>query len=550
MRLNKGLLFRSISLLVFFTGTYLDAFAKLPHLSYEIHKQDSVSLRITLSFKIDKSGKSILHLPSEWAGQRKLYQAISQLHAISNFTKIDTTAKPDEYIISGDRDKNASISYVLKQDWTGPLKYPLYFRPINRKGIFYFEGYSGLLYPEMSDSTKIICTITYTGFDDNEFTGNSFFAGIRKKTFSTTTDHLLNSFYCAGAYRSQSVRIKGTNVIIAVAGKFQFSDQAVFNGISKIVAAERNFWKSNGSKYFFAALLQMDDQGNNGGTAHYQSFVLFQSPDLKMDEGFLPLVSHEYFHNWLGIDLKMPQPSERYKWFSEGFTDYYSIKLLFKAGLITSGSFLTKLNAGIKSYYLSPYFSESNDAIAGKYWTDSQMRLLSYVRGLTIAFWLDNRISIKDSASLDNLMRELYHPQKKEQLFIKTEFDRLVLQYADPLALTIVDKANEGNNQALTQALLKLKNYEVTEVVVNKVFDLGFDLQASKVAKKIIGLRSNSNAAKAGLTENMEITGEFSIYNNNPEKPAQVRTLQNGQKVTVEFIPAKAVDIHVPQILK
>lgn len=542
---------RLIVFLILLTGSMLSVIAQPSHIKYEFHKQDSISLLMTLSFNLDQTGKAVLHLPSEWAGQRNLYQAISQLHAASTVTRLDTTAKPNEYTISGEPGKKVSISYLLKQDRHGPLRYPLYFRPVFRNGIFYFEGYSGLVYPDIAEEHRFRCSIVYTGFDNDEFTGNSFYSGIRRKTFTTTINNLLNSFFCAGRYRSKSVKINGNRLTMAVTGKFPFSDEVGFEGISRIVAEERNFWKSKGSKYFFTVLLPMDDHGNYGGTAHYQSFSLFQSPDLKVEDGFLPLVSHEYFHNWLGGELTMPEPSEVYKWFSEGFTDYYSLKLLWAASLISPETFIAKLNAKIRAYYLSPYFNKSNQDIVGKYWSDPQMRTLSYERGLTIAFLLDNQISEKGRVSLDNLMYELYHQRKQQQQpFKKAAFDRLILKYADSATLKIVDESNAGNNELLTQAIFALKNRNVSPVIVDKVFDLGFDQPASKAAKKIAGLKEHSNAAKAGLKEDMELTGEFSYYNNNPEKPAKVGTIQSGRKIMIEFMPSAQVNILIPQITK
>jgi hypothetical protein len=46
----------------------------------------------------------------------------------------------------------------------------------------------------------------------------------------------------------------------------------------------------------------------------------------------------------------------------------------------------------------------------------------------------------------------------------------------------------------------------------------------------------------------MELTGEFSYYNNNPEKPAKVGTVQNGRKIMIEFMPSAPVKFRVPQL--
>jgi predicted metalloprotease with PDZ domain len=79
---------------------------------------------------------------------------------------------------------------------------------------------------------------------------------------------------------------------------------------------------------------------------------MFQSTNLRIEQGFIPLISHEYFHTWIGGDqgLKMPAPDEIYKWFSEGFTDYYSFKLVKLMGTISNEDFLSYINQYLREY--------------------------------------------------------------------------------------------------------------------------------------------------------------------------------------------------------
>jgi predicted metalloprotease with PDZ domain len=525
--------------------------AASPDLEYSFQRRDSASLLITVSFPANKIGSTLLHLPNEWAGQQMLYKAITELHPVSAGTSVAATDKPDEYLIKSAPDSRVTLTYVLHQDWEGPLKYPLCFRPVIGKDFFYFQTTNGLVYPNVADSLHVHCAISYKGFAKEDFIGNSFFANTSSHRFTVSLSNFLNGIYCGGRYRTKTVEADGHKITMAITGQFSFADEKAFSSVSTIIREERRFWHDAGSPYYFVAWLALDDQGTISGTAYYNSFVLFQSTHGKLSLDLLQTVSHEYFHNWLGGEpgLTPPEPRELYKWLMEGFTDYYSLKVLYATGILSKGDFMAQLNKNILEYYLSPAFRSENQELVGRYWEDRNLRLMGYRRGLTIAFVLDSRIAGKGPASLDDLMHDLFQRSKPTMVFSKAVFDQLVRQYADDSTLSTIDNANRGNNDLLTQDLLANKTYKTDTVTVTKLFDIGFDDKASGQAKRIIGLQPGSNAEKAGLRENMPITGGFSIWYNNTEKPAGVEVIRGGKKEWIQYIPVEAVNIPVPQII-
>jgi predicted metalloprotease with PDZ domain len=197
---------------------------------------------------------------------------------------------------------------------------------------------------------------------------------------------------------------------------------------------------------------------------------------------------------------------------------------------------------------LSPYFKLENKNLVGKYWESADYKDLSYRRGLTIAFALDTRIQDDGRGSLDELLRALYKKSKPQLTFSKSLFDQLVTTYADTSMLAAIDSANNGANTLLTNILAHSVHYKFQMVAVNKIFDLGFDYASSRQAKKIVGLKAGSNAEKAGLAENMEITNRFSIWTNDTEKPAKVEVIKDGKKVWLQYIPSAEVKLYVPQV--
>lgn len=535
-----------VFILLFFIS--LRSEAQETDLNYTISRKDSVTLSIKVVFNGNMKGSSMLHLPHEWAGQQSLFKAVSDIKPLSTQTIVMPTDRPYNYTLKYKPGSKVAFSYLLRKDWTGLLRYPLYFRPVIEPDFFYFEGYSGLVYPELADTVNVRCHLVYEGFSTNDFIGNSFYANAKAGSFTVSIDNLLNSIFCAGNFRSKTIAINGRKIVIALTGKPAFEDEAAFTNISKIILAERRFWNDAGPAYYFTVFLPLYDQGNTGGTAFYHAFSLFQSKELGLTGNLLPMIAHEYFHNWLGLGLKMPEPDEPYKWFSEGFTEYYSYKILYQTGAISKDDFLTRINGYLKDYYLSRYFNLSNNELIGRYWENRELKLLSYRRGLILAFLLDSRIAEKNHKSLDDLLRTLYTESKPSMVFSNDKFNKLVNSFSDSITLAAANQCNVGNNAMLGQLLFASKLYHMDTLRVNKVFDLGFDYESSKAAGKIVGLTSGSNAAKAGLTENMELTEQCSIWFNNTEKPAVIGVTDSGKERAIQYIPVRSVDIKIPQV--
>lgn len=537
-----------VLIIISFCLTVNLAKAKSTYLEYTFQRRDSTSLQITLSFTGDKSGTTLLHLPNEWAGQVMLYKCISKITVISKGSSVAATDKPYEYLIKSSPGSKVTLTYILSKDWTGPVKYPFYFRPVIAQDHFFFEGYSGIAYPDIADSVAVKCKISYVGFKKNTFFGNSFFAGKPSNVFITSSiNNITNSFFCAGNYRSKIIDMAGHKIAMAITGQFTFTDEEAFSSISKIILKEREFWNDKGTPYFFTALMPLDDKSNYGGTAHYNSFFLFQSNSLKMSEGSLPLIAHEYFHNWIGQGLKMSEDTD--KWFSEGFTDYFANKLLYESGIISRADFTKTINKYMREYYLSPYVGFDNKQLMGTSSEDNDLKQLPYRRGLTMAFMLDNKISEKGSALLDDLIRSLYQQSSPQMVFSEDLFNRLVVKYADTAVLAAIINANLGKNDQLTQNLLNSKGYKVGTTTISAIFDMGFDEKASEEAKKIKGLKPGSNAEKAGLVENMPITNKFSIWYGNTEKPLKVQVIRDGKTEWISYKPIATANIIIPQIV-
>lgn len=162
-----------------------------------------------------------------------------------------------------------------------------------------------------------------------------------------------------------------------------------------------------------------------GGAAGRHSVV--QPPDAMV-------LAHELFHWWTHSGLTRPEAT----WFLEGFTNYYGIKAVLRAGLWTmqeAHACLADLSAEMR--YLEKDGPESLEAVSRRYREGQRARRLVYSKGALLAFLLDRELEAR-GRSLDEVMRAVF-AERRAGLGTGDLRDRFSQVYGD-----LVDDQLEG----------------------------------------------------------------------------------------------------------
>jgi predicted metalloprotease with PDZ domain len=215
--------------------------------------------------------------------------------------------------------------------------------------------------------------------------------------------------------------------------------------------------------------------------------------------------------------------NKKIAWFHEGFTQYYAFLLVFRAGLMALPKYVESINRDLRDYPAS---------------------VNPYIRGRVIALWLDGEIRKESNgkSSLDNVMFDMVHDADRpltEARIVETIDGYLATGARDSLQYVL----NGG-------ALPELDNYPVGPCVTVSVdqvptFDLGFDFEASKAAGKIVSVREDGPAFKAGLRNGEPLISK-SVSHDQPEKLARFKVLSSAGVQTIQFYP-RGKNATVPQ---
>lgn len=308
--------------------------------------------------------------------------------------------------------------------------------------------------------------------------------------------------------------------------------------------------------YLFLNLLT-DAPG--GGLEHHNSVVMmsdrFAPRTRDTYVGWLDLVSHEHFHVW---NVKRLRPVElgpfdyenevytRNLWIAEGFTEYYGLLAVRRAGLTTDDEFLGSSRragkgnaAGSISGLIEklqntpgrlhqPVSLASFDAWIKLYRPDENSvnsSISYYVKGAVIAWLLDARIraATGDTRSLDDVMRLAYQRFSGSKGFNDEEFRSVVQEVAgqdqNDWFNGVVDTAEELDySQALAWFGLRFKSIAPSEEadVPPKAW-AGFSTKTDGGRLIVTQVPRGTPGSEAGISANDEIVG-IDQYRVRPEQ--------------------------------
>jgi predicted metalloprotease with PDZ domain len=461
-------------------------------------------LRYVLSFAHDTTGAPVIDValtmhgtddatvrlrsPARWAGQDSLFKSVGRVSAVGGGSitlETDSTYRTRSAV---------SVGYELRQDWSGPLRYPLYHRAVISDDYALFNTQNGLLLPDWPDTAHVSVHVSWHHLPADWTVITSYGDGIEQHA-TTTIEQLLNASFAAGRFRGERTGAEPpAGLDVRLSGRWQFSDSTFVQTVATIWSTERAFWGDTGSRFYSVVLFPLSSRGLVGGTAFTNGFVSFADTALAVQSIALNL-SHEIFHEWNGHQIVTAPPEEHYKWFSEGFTEYYADRMARAVGVLTESAYVDRVNAALRAYYLSPAHGSPLAEIERRYWVDASANRYPYYQGYALALHLGQR-------RVDDLMHGLYRGARTGGQVT----DSILVTAAAPdsraeLAAAIDTFIVHGT--MIPMVVGTLPNCGRVEIDSLYAFDRGFDASASTRDRVVHGVRPGGPAAMAGVVDGM-----------------------------------------------
>jgi predicted metalloprotease with PDZ domain len=384
----------------------------------------SLSLDVTVSFRLPGSKGTRLVLPSEWQGEKELYKAIHDLEAVSRGTVLQKGETPSSRQVAFPSGQVVRLRYRVAKDWDGKVDSSSYFRVMLDRYYFQVSGRNFLVYPDLPDDEELPMSVEWKGLPPQWTVVDSFAGDAACQSITARPIKLSNGLFAGGELRTTKLTVDGQPVYFATRARWEFTDSSFANLAQKLLASERGFWHDTAIPNYLITLLPSDDTpGNYGGTALEDSFALFMSPTSALDFNTKFLLAHEIFHSWNAAKLGEIRQESPY-WFTEGFTDYYARLLLLRAGLISAEEYTRDVDDQYREYLSSPVLHTSGKRAREEFFEDPNLQRLAYLRGDFLALRWDQLIRQKSGGkeSLDTVMGDLFLQAKRKELVLTDDF--------------------------------------------------------------------------------------------------------------------------------
>src|SRR5271156_5789737 len=202
----------------------------------------SPSLHVVLTFQGSDTGSSKLILPTTWAGQRDLFNAIHNLKSDDSVTLIKTTDDDGVRTLQYPPRSMIKISYDLVNDWTEPLRHPKEFRVVIQDTHAILNGQNGLIHPEIGQTDQVEATFRWRKLPRSWIVASSFGTGRNDQHFKGEWRIVYNAIFSAGDFRITRLESGGETLTLAARGSWIFSDRQAADEIQSIFGVERKFW--------------------------------------------------------------------------------------------------------------------------------------------------------------------------------------------------------------------------------------------------------------------------------------------------------------------
>jgi len=354
-------------------------------------------------------------------------------------------------------------------------------------------------------------------------------------------DDLRHSVYLAGPLATKTVKIPSADELtVAMLPEFDFNVDELTDLVSGIIDEQCKFVRETAFPPFVVTAIPVGPEMKGGqslsGTGLYHSFALFLPPKAGLTEGVDHLLAHELFHHWNGRIIQREDPEELTYWFSEGFTDYYALRILHESGRWSAATLAKWINRHLREYASNPAQHATNAQIQASFWKErNTVGEVAYQRGLLVALrWHRLARDRGVTGGLDQLMLKLVERGRTGDKLSNASIRRLGRQTLGDWFGAEFDRYIE-RAETVDVPLDALRPELMGAISPVYTFDLGFDRDKSTKEKRVIGLVPGSAAAEAGLKEG-EVLAGWSIYAD-ADKEVALKVKRDGKVETVTYLP-------------
>ena len=312
--------------------------------------------------------------------------------------------------------------------------------------------------------------------------------------------------------------------------------------LGRIGDAANELWKDSGSEYL-VTLTTVPEFNGQAGTGLGDAFALYLSPDPELRE-LRNTLAHEYLHTWIGRRFGGGP-----RWFSEGFTQYYSPLLNLRAGSFPLADFAAQWNGMLRTYATSPLRLTPSAKVEPVSRGSMDAKQITENRSAIVAAIMDFEIARKSKGKLR--LADVMLAVKKDWDAKRGKGDgptRILAKAREMAGIDfqpLIDRhITRGEAVALPSAVFG-KCMTVTTLNV-PAYERGFEVEG--IGKPVTKVDPASRAYAAGIREGMIIVGRESGKSGDSGIENAYRVKDAAGERVIRYLPAGKEAIAIQQV--
>jgi len=539
-----------------------------PILSYEltpiVDSEKGNSLTIDVNFKGNRDGETRIALGRAWADEQSPWSRFKDISVTGPEVKITSSLNEGILSIKHEADQNLQLTYRLHEtDGRKPAGDSGYFyAPSLHDDIFHLIGWSSLAVPlpernEAGQRTARV-KLSWKNLPEDWQSAASF--DIDGKT-SLPLNKIFRTAISAGHFDIESRDISGKALNVVMSGDWGFSQVKFADKLQQILTALNMAWHDTPVDYQVSLLSLSNIEGGSSitGTGLNHAFAAAGTTNLELE--YLTLfLTHEMTHDWIPNRIgQFPRCNDKEEncaaeiyWFSEGFTDYFSLSLLKDNNLMSQSDFMEKTNEILREYYMSPARNVSNTDIQKGFWANPDIERQPYLRGFLLALnWNQDIIdTTQNQSTMTDALRDLKDKaQQNGNPLPELTTEYLTAHFSKWTGRDVAAelKSYIEKGETIIPTPKSLGACEILSTRPSFNYDLGFDVNPSLDSGIFSGVKKTSNAYRAGLRNGMMFLRKVKGGGGDTTRPIVLAVSDADKEMEVSYLPISGNGVDVPQ---
>lgn len=494
------------------------------NLNYNIEFNDEMGcLDITATLPTNDNNELILNIPQ---------RGVSPLEIKPNFTK-EIVVSPFIKKLIFDSPSEVNINYQLCMD--NPKHH--IDLPIIEKHFLQLMALNALILPLQRENQDSKISIELKTLPKNfKFASSEGFIKSNKIHFYGSLNEF-STFVLAGGTQFQSFQI-GSRPVFAFSSieTIPFPDERMTK-IKKVALFQRKLVRDHNNTPLLLTFIETPEFSSSLAR-HFKNTLSLSCPAKKNEEQIITVFAHEFFHDFLGWQLRSGHRHGELLWFIEGIDDYFGTATAYQSGAISQKTYLEKINNLLKDYYLSPIAHLPYTKLAEKHQEDLHYNVIAQIRGHLAALMLQgsSKKSLEKESTTD-ILKNILKIKCPEgyctltPLLVHKHFETKLNPSKFKQILKFIET---GNNLSLPP---KLNGNELNLKTISVLYPkVSFDLISFFNNHEIQNIQPESPEYNAGLRNGMKVV-QYNFYLHDPYRKITIAAKMNDKIELIEFFP-------------